>query len=90
MPVREVAKLQEGNPHVVDLIRSGKIGFVINSLTKETTDAGRLSNAAGGRRVQHSCLTSLDTAEGLLSAIRMMSQTGQTTVKALQDYLTEQ
>jgi carbamoyl-phosphate synthase large subunit len=91
VPVREVAKLQEGNPHVVDLIRSGKIGFVINSLTKgkqPMRDGFQMRRAAVEFNIP--CLTSLDTAEGLLSAIRMMSQTGQTTVKALQDYLTEQ
>jgi carbamoyl-phosphate synthase large subunit len=87
VPVRKVAKLEEGTPHVVDLIRSGSISFVINSLTKgkqPMRDGFQIRRAAVEFNIP--CLTSLDTAGGLLSVIRM-SQKRELTVKALQDYL---
>ncbi|HHY06254.1 MAG TPA: carbamoyl-phosphate synthase large subunit, partial [Clostridia bacterium] len=85
--VRKVAKLEEGTPHVVDLIRSGSISFVINSLTKgkqPLRDGFQIRRAAVEFNIP--CLTSLDTAGGLLSVIRM-SRERELTVKALQDYL---
>ena len=88
VPVREVAKLHQGSPHVEDLIRSGKLGFVINSLTKgkqPLRDGFQMRRAAVEFNIP--CLTSLDTAGGLLSVIKMMSQEKSLTVKALQDYL---
>lgn len=85
--VRQVAKLDQGSPHVVDLIRSGSLGFVINSLTKgkqPLRDGFQIRRAAVEFNIP--CLTSLDTVGGLLSVIRM-AQERKLTVKALQDYL---
>jgi carbamoyl-phosphate synthase large subunit len=84
VPVQKVAKLKEGTPHVVDLIRSGRINFVINSLTKgkqPLRDGFQIRRAAVEFNLP--CLTSLDTARGLLSVIRLSQDL---TVKALQDY----
>ena len=84
VPVQKVAKLEEGTPHVVDLIRSGRINFVINSLTKgkqPLRDGFQIRRAAVEFNLP--CLTSLDTARGLLSVIRLSQDL---TVKALQDY----
>ncbi len=88
VPVREVAKLHEGSPHVEDLIRSGNLGFIINSLTKgkqPMRDGFQMRRVAVEYNIP--CLTSLDTAGGLLSVIKMVSGDEEITVKALQDYL---
>jgi carbamoyl-phosphate synthase large subunit len=77
VPVREVAKLHQGSPNVVDLIRSGSLGFVINSLTKgkqPLRDGFRIRRAAVEFNIP--CLTSLDTVGGLLSVIRMRQGDG--------------
>jgi len=90
VPVREVAKLHEGSPNVEDLIRSGKLGFVLNSLTKgkqPLRDGFQMRRAAVEYNIP--CLTSLDTAGGLLNAIKLLSEEEQVKVKALQDYLSE-
>jgi carbamoyl-phosphate synthase large subunit len=90
VPVCQVAKLQEGSPNVEDLIRSGKLGFVLNSLTKgkqPLRDGFQMRRAAVEYNIP--CLTSLDTAGGLLNAIKMISEEEQVKVKALQDYLSE-
>jgi carbamoyl-phosphate synthase large subunit len=90
VPVCQVAKLHEGSPNVEDLIRSGKLGFVLNSLTKgkqPLRDGFQMRRAAVEYNIP--CLTSLDTAGGLLNAIKMISEEEQVKVKALQDYLSE-
>ncbi len=66
VPCTKVAKLKEGTPHVVDLIRSGRINFVINSLTKgkqPLRDGFQIRRAAVEFNLP--CLTSLDTARGI-------------------------
>ena len=84
--VREVAKIGYGKPSVIDLIRKGALGFVVNTLTR-----GKLSQR-DGFQIRRSavefnipCLTSLDTFRGLLQVIDQKCE--QTKVKALQDYL---
>lgn len=87
VPVTEVAKLNQGKPHVVDLIRNGKLGLVINTLTKGKQiqrDGFQIRRAAVEFNIP--CLTSLDTAKGLLQVIRQ-NEKGIIPVKALQDYL---
>lgn len=87
VPVREVAKINQGKPNVVDLIRSGNLGFVINSLTRgkqPLRDGFQIRRAAVEFNIP--CLTSLDTANGLLKVIKKYKEKG-IEVKALQDYL---
>ncbi len=70
MAVERVNKVREGSPHIVDLIRAGKIHLVINTLTRGRAperDGFRIRRAA----VEHGvpCLTSLDTARAILEAL---------------------
>ncbi len=66
----EVKKLHEGEGNIVDLIKSGKIDLLINTLSsdkrieREGTQIRRASVEAGVP-----CLTSLDTAQALLLAL---------------------
>lgn len=87
VPVKEVAKINQGKPSVLDLIRSGDIVFVLNSLTRgkqPQRDGFQIRRAAVEFNIP--CLTSLDTSKGLLEVIRKSTDRGMR-VKALQDYL---
>jgi len=86
VPVEAVAKIGHGKPSVIDLIRGGTLGFVVNTMTR-----GKLSQRDGFQirraavEFNTPCLTSLDTFYGLLQVIAQKQE--KITVKALQDYL---
>lgn len=84
--VNEVAKIDQGKPSVLDLIRAGNLGFVVNTLTRgkhSQRDGFQIRRAAVEFNIP--CLTSLDTFYGLLKVIEQKQD--KITVKALQDYL---
>ncbi|HOF89567.1 MAG TPA: carbamoyl-phosphate synthase large subunit [Armatimonadota bacterium] len=67
---QSVAKISQGSPHLLDLIREEKIDLLLNTLSPEKTveqEGARIRRAS----VEHNipCLTSLDTAEALLLAL---------------------
>ncbi len=69
--VETVNKLKEGSPHIVDLIRTGEVHFVVNTLTKGKTparDGFRIRREAVENGVV--CMTSLDTVAALLNMLQ--------------------
>jgi len=70
IPTEPVMKIHEGSPNLVDLIRSGEIDLLINTLS---TDKRSEREAAHIRRASVEmgvpCLTSLDTARALLLSL---------------------
>ena len=74
----EVKKISEGSPNLVDLIRSGEIDLLVNTISndKKIEIEGAMIRRAS---VEHGipCLTSLDTAKALLLALAS-KQEGQT------------
>jgi carbamoyl-phosphate synthase large subunit len=65
-----VKKIHEGSPNIIDLIRSGDIHLVLNTLSPDKNperEGARIRRAS----VEHTipCLTSLDTARALLFAL---------------------
>ncbi len=67
---QSVRKLHEGDGNIVDLIRSGKINLLINTLSKDKRierEGARIRRASVEAGVP--CLTSLDTARALLIAL---------------------
>ncbi|MFZ5777118.1 MAG: carbamoyl-phosphate synthase large subunit [Bacillota bacterium] len=86
--VEMVHKVSEQSPHIGDLIRQGRIGLVINTLTRRR---GPISDGFRIRRItaEHGvpCLTSLDTAEALLEALERLDSSGMAPPIALQDHL---
>jgi carbamoyl-phosphate synthase large subunit len=64
-----VNKLADGSPHVLDLIIQRKVDLVINNAlgSREITDHYKIRRAAVEANV--ACLTSLDTAKALVSAL---------------------
>ncbi len=83
--VKEIAKIHQGKPNVLDLIHSGKLAFVMNSLTKgkqPERHGFQIRRAAVEFNIP--CLTSLDTCKGLLSVVQQDEK--DLPVKALQEY----
>jgi carbamoyl-phosphate synthase large subunit len=66
----QVNKISDGSPNLLDLVRSGKIDLLINTLSKDKKieREGAMIRRAS---VEHGipCLTSLDTAKALLYAL---------------------
>jgi carbamoyl-phosphate synthase large subunit len=76
VPVREVPKLAEGEPAILQLIRSGQCAAVVNTPTLGRTvdrDGFLIRRAAVESRVP--CLTSLDTALAVVTALRASAVT---------------
>jgi carbamoyl-phosphate synthase large subunit len=73
-PAAEVAKIGQGHPDVVEVIRRGDVHLVINTLASANLpDGSVLRDGYEIRRaaVEHGipCLTSLDTAAALVTAL---------------------
>jgi len=69
--VREVGKLSEGNEEILNIVRSGRCAAVVNTPTLGKTvdrDGFLIRRAAVEARVP--CLTSLDTALAVVTALR--------------------
>jgi carbamoyl-phosphate synthase large subunit len=69
IPVRAINKIAEGSPHVVDFIREGKVGLVINTPTGSgaRTDGYEIRSAATRQGVP--CITTLTGASAATRAI---------------------
>ncbi|TMW73150.1 carbamoyl-phosphate synthase large subunit [Alteribacter natronophilus] len=74
IPVTVISKIGGEKPTMLDTIREGKTQFVINTLTKgkqPARDGFRIRREAVENGIV--CLTSMDTAEALVSVLEMMS-----------------
>jgi carbamoyl-phosphate synthase large subunit len=82
IPVRTVAKVTEGSPHVVDLIRAGEIALVINTPAGRgaRTDGYEIRAAAIAHRIP--CITTL---AGASAAVQSIAQARPVEPPALQD-----
>jgi carbamoyl-phosphate synthase large subunit len=87
LAVKDVHKLEEGSPHVVDLITAGRVNFVINTYSGgqgAARDGFQIRRAA----VEHGipCLTSLDTARALQEVIAFLQGGGESSLISLDEY----
>ncbi len=87
MNATRVMKISEGTPNLLDLIRTGKVNLLLNTLSPDKTvekEAARIRRCS----VEHSvpCLTSLDTAAALLYALRAKASGRSFESLALTDY----
>ncbi len=78
----QINKIIDGSPHVLDVIHARKVDLVINDAKgdREISDAYRIRRAAVESGI--ACLTSLDTAQALVTALE--TPPGQP--KSLQEY----
>jgi len=85
IPVKEINKMQEGSPHILDYINRGEISLIINTPQGEGahSDEARMRQLAVSKRV--SIITTIRAAEAALKGIRTMQEGGMQ-VKSLQEY----
>jgi len=87
LAVERVNKIREGSPNIADLIRSGKINLVLNTLTRGKAperDGFQIRREA----VEHGvpCLTSLDTALAALEVMNLIKEGEEFQMVPLQEY----
>jgi carbamoyl-phosphate synthase large subunit len=82
IPCDAINKIADGSPHVLDIITERKVDLVINDAAgpREISDAYRIRRAAVESFI--ACLTSLDTAAALVTAL----ETAPGTPRSLQEY----
>jgi len=88
--VKTVNKYREGSHNIVDLIREGKVDFVVNTLThgrKQFSDGFHIRRAAVELNVP--CLTSLDTLRVVQKVIQEGERISTMEIKSLQEYVAE-
>ena len=73
LPAERTNKIADGSPHVLDIITSRSVDLVINNATgaRELTDNYRIRRFAVEASI--ACLTSLDTAAALASALESVA-----------------
>lgn len=85
-----VKKIKEGSPNIVDLIREGKVDFVVNTQThgrRPFSDGFQIRRAAVELNVP--CLTSLDTLKAVQEAIKEGKNIDSIKINSLQEYLAD-
>jgi len=85
IPSRQVNKVREGRPHVVDMIKNGEIDLVINTTgnKKAVTESFSIRNAALAFNIPYTTTLSGATATAL--AVEAMIE-GELQVRTLQEY----
>jgi len=71
--VQRVNKLEEGPPHIVDLIRGGTLDLVVNTISRGKApqrDGFKIRRAAAEHGIP--CLTSLDTFQAVVRVMNML------------------
>jgi len=83
--VEEVHKIHEGRPHVLDLIKNGEVGMIINTTSGKLprVDERRMRALAVSRGIP--LVTTLQGAQACLQAIEALRKR-ELTVKTLQEY----
>ncbi|MFZ5648810.1 MAG: carbamoyl-phosphate synthase large subunit [Bacillota bacterium] len=87
LPVVRVNKMREGSPNIADLIRSGEIKMVLNTLTKGKAperDGFQIRRVAVEYGVP--CLTSLDTAWAIVDVMTFIKEGDEFDLVPLQEY----
>jgi carbamoyl-phosphate synthase large subunit len=96
IPATTVQKLRDGHPNVVDVIHSGQVHLVINTVSASARladngvgvplrDGYQIRRASVERRIP--CLTSLDTARALVQALRASRREHRSSVATLGEYV---
>ena len=83
-----VNKISEGKPDLIDLIYSGEVGLLINTISKDRRieqEGALIRRASVERSVP--CLTSLDTARALLTALESYNRGEEMGVRTVDEYL---
>jgi len=84
VPVRRINKIAEGSPNVVDCIRDGEVGLVINTPTGSGARADGREIRAAATRHGVACITTMTGANAASRAIDAQ-KTGEAEVRTLQE-----
>jgi len=96
IPATTVQKLRDGHPNIVDVIHSGQVHLVINTVSASAPvvdngagvplrDGYEIRRASVERRIP--CLTSLDTARALVQALGASRREHRSSVATLGEYV---
>jgi carbamoyl-phosphate synthase large subunit len=96
IPATVVHKLRDGHPNVVDVIHSGQVHLVVNTVSAAPPvprngsevplrDGYEIRRASVERRIP--CLTSLDTARALAQALQAWRREHRSTVAVVSEYV---
>ncbi|MEA2633615.1 MAG: carbamoyl-phosphate synthase large subunit [Chloroflexota bacterium] len=96
IPATTVQKLRDGHPNVVDVIHSGQVHLVVNTVSASAPiadngagvplrDGYEIRRASVERRIP--CLTSLDTARALVQALSASRREHRSSVATLGEYV---
>jgi carbamoyl-phosphate synthase large subunit len=86
--VETVKKIKEGSPNIVDLLRAGKVDFIVNTLTHgrlQFSDGFQIRRVAVELNVP--CLTSLDTLKVMQEVIEEGENIKDMQCNSLQEYV---
>jgi carbamoyl-phosphate synthase large subunit len=86
--VETVKKIKEGSPNIVDLLRAGKVDFIVNTLThgrRQFSDGFQIRRVAVELNVP--CLTSLDTLKVMQEVIEEGENIKDMQCNSLQEYV---
>ncbi len=88
IPVKEVPKIQEGRPNLLDLMKNGQVQLIINTPSGpgSRTDESKIRTAAVAARV--TCITTISGASMAADACKALREK-ETTVTSLQDWFTK-
>ena len=87
VPAKPVNKIQEGSPHILELVRSDTVHLLINTASKDRRSerqASTIRRASVERGIP--CLTSLGTAQALLEALRHRRRGQRPMCKTIDEY----
>jgi carbamoyl-phosphate synthase large subunit len=82
-----VNKISQGSPNIIDLVRSGEIDLVLNTLSPERNperEGARIRRASVELAIP--CLTSLDTARALLLALSSRKEGEEFAIVPINDF----
>jgi carbamoyl-phosphate synthase large subunit len=85
MEVEEVAKLSEGRPDVLDLIKNGEVKLIINTPGGKKTKVDETKIRSGAIMQNIPIVTTLSGAKATVNGLEAVKKKG-FKVKALQDY----
>lgn len=86
LPVTLISKVHEGSPNVIDLMRKGKVGMIINTPTSKMArrDGSRIRRAAVDFEVPY--VTTIQAARASADAINAMGR-NKMSIRSLNEYL---
>jgi carbamoyl-phosphate synthase large subunit len=72
IPIKEVPKIQEGRPNVIDKMKNGEVAMILNTPSGRgrRTDESKIRSAAVSHRV--TCITTLSAAQAAVAACRAL------------------